>query len=336
MSVSRRALFIGGTGNLSYDCSLRALDQGWDLSHINRGVSGRHVTGARVLRADARDEDNVRSVVGSTNWDVVVDFISFEPDQVERARRVFEGRTGQYVFISSASCYVKPPLGGPLTEDTPLGNPYWEYSRSKIISERYLTRAQRESGFPVTIVRPSHTYGATWIPSWFGSTGFTTAARMAAGMEIPVFGNGSTRWTLTHARDFAVGLVGLMGNAGAIGTTVQVTGDDAPDWNSLYATLADLLGAEFRPVYIPVEFIATHDPGFAERLLGDKAYDTVFDCSRLKSLVPAFSPSVSLKTGLKESLKWHRQSPERMRPDPVLNARLDALIRVWRDLSDSA
>ncbi|HAE23328.1 MAG TPA: NAD-dependent dehydratase [Spirochaetaceae bacterium] len=325
-----RALFIGGTGNLSYDCSLRALDEGWELWHLNRGSSLRTVHGVHTLRADARDETLMPAVLGSGAWDVVVDFISFDPEQLSRARKVFEGRCAQFIFISSASCYHKPPLGGPIREDTPLVNPYWDYARRKIACEEYLAEAIAK-GFPATIVRPSHTYGATWIPSLFGSADYTTAARMQEGKEILVFGDGNARWTLTHARDFALGLVGLMGNAHALGQTVQIMGDAAPSWNEIYGTLARLLGVKPRFLYAPRDFIASHDPGFAERLLGDKGYDTTFDCSKLKSLVPGFLPCVSLEQGLQESLMWFGGHPERMRVDAGLSARMDAVISAWKD-----
>lgn len=324
-----RALFIGGTGNLSYDCSLRALEEGWELWHLNRGSGGRAVPGARVLRADARDEALLRSVIGSGDWDVVVDFISYDPEQTERARRVFEGRTGQYVFISSASCYHKPPSGGPIGEGTPLLNPYWEYSRLKIASEAYLQGAMRE-GFPVTIVRPSHTYGSTWIPSLFGSADYTTAARMLAGREILVYDDGAARWTLTHAEDFALGLAGLMGNRRAIGLAVNVMGSEAPTWNEIYGTLAELLGVEARLAYAPRDFIAARDPGFAERLLGDKGYDTVFDTTLLRDLVPGFKQSLRLRDGLRKSLMWYAGRPERCVADPALDRRMDAVIEAWR------
>jgi nucleoside-diphosphate-sugar epimerase len=270
------------------------------------------------------------AVLGSGAWDVVVDFISFDPEQLSRARKVFEGRCAQFIFISSASCYHKPPLGGPIREDTPLVNPYWDYARRKIACEEYLAEAIAK-GFPATIVRPSHTYGATWIPSLFGSADYTTAARMQEGKEILVFGDGNARWTLTHARDFALGLVGLMGNAHALGQTVQIMGDAAPSWNEIYGTLARLLGVKPRFLYAPRDFIASHDPGFAERLLGDKGYDTTFDCSKLKSLVPGFLPCVSLEQGLQESLMWFGGHPERMRVDAGLSARMDAVISAWKD-----
>lgn len=330
-----RALFIGGTGNLSYDCSLRALDEGWELWHLNRGSSLRTVQGAHTLRADARDETLMHAVVGSGSWDVVVDFISFDPEQLSRARKVFEGRCAHYIFISSASCYHKPPLGGPIREDTPLKNPYWDYARRKIACEEYLGEAIKK-GFPATIVRPSHTYGATWIPSLFGSADYTTAARMLQGKEILVFGDGKARWTLTHARDFALGLVGLMGNTHALGHTLQIMGDEALSWNDIYGTLARLLGVKPQLVYAPLDFIASHDQGFAERLLGDKGYDTVFDCSKLKAMVPGFLPSVRLEQGLQESLMWFGAHPERMRADSSLSARMDAVITAWKERGGAA
>ncbi|MBN1518569.1 MAG: NAD-dependent epimerase/dehydratase family protein [Spirochaetales bacterium] len=328
--MSRKALFLGGTGNLSRDAALRALDEGWELWLANRGTSNRDVAGARTLSVDARDSDALRQALKDGAWDSVVDFISYQPAHV-RAVLGALGNVGQYVFISSASCYHKPPLGGPIREDTPLANPFWAYSRDKIRCEEALNAYARAPGsVPVTVVRPSHTYGETWIPSIFGSASFAAAARLLAGKPMLVHGDGTARWTLTHARDFAVGLVGVMGNNGAHGQAVHITGDSAPTWTDIYRTLGRLLGAEASFAFVPADFIAEQDPGFAERLLGDKGWDTVFDNTKLKALVPGFSSSVTLEQGLAESLAYYRAHPELMVGDPGLDVRLDAVIAAWR------
>ncbi len=318
-----RILYIGGTGNLSRDCSLRALAEGHELWHLNRGTRPeRAVEGARLLRADADDEDAVRAALGTLRFDAVVDFIAYNPAQVERDIRLFSGRTSQYVFISSASACRKPAVHHVITESTPLENPFWDYSRAKIACECVLENAWRETGFPVTVVRPSHTYGTGWIPTAWTSSDFTVAARMLAGREVPVHGDGQSLWTLTHARDFAAGLVGLLGNPAAVGESVLVTGDEVLSWEAIHRTLAAALGVEPRIVHVPSDFIAAVDPEMGQHFLGDKAWSAVFDCSKLKRLVPGFRTTVPFHAGLRESVDWFMADPARR----TVNARVDAVI----------
>lgn len=325
-----RVLFIGGTGNLSYDSSLRALAVGHEVYHLNRGKrSNKKIDGVTTLTADVGDEAAVRAALGSLEFDAVVDFIAFTRDQVERDLRLFRGRTAQYVFISSASVYRKPPVNQVITEATPLHNPHWQYSRDKIACERLLDAEWKDRGFPVTIVRPSHTYSAGWIPTAWTSSDFTVASRMLAGKEIVVHGDGQSLWTLTHTRDFAVGLVGLLGNPAAIGEAVQITGDEALTWESIYRTVAAILGVEPRLVHIPSDFIASVDPDLGQGFLGDKTYTALFDCSKLKRLVPDFRTTIPFHQGVRESIEWLLADPSRQKMNAETDAAIEKVLAAW-------
>lgn len=326
-----RVLFIGGTGNLSWDCSLRALKQGIELYHLNRGTrQDKRVEGVRVLTADINDEAAAQAALGKFEFDAVVNFIAYKPEQVERDIRLFSGRTAQYLFISSASAYRKPAVNHVITEATPLINPAWGYSRDKIACERVLDAAWRETGFPATIVRPSHTYGLGWIPTTWTSADFTVAARLIAGKEIIVHGDGQSLWTLTHTRDFAVGLVGLLGNPAAIGEAVQITGDEALTWESIHRTIASILAAEPRIVHIPSDFIAAVDPEIGQHFLGDKTWSSVFDCSKLKRLVPEFRTTVPFHQGVRESIEWRLADPARQAINEKTDALIERILAAWK------
>jgi nucleoside-diphosphate-sugar epimerase len=332
-----RVLFIGGTGNLSYDSSLRALVVGHELYHLNRGTrEGRKIAGVTTLTADVGDEDAVRSVLGKLEFDAVVDFIAYTKEQVERDLRLFRGRTGQYVFISSASAYRKPPVHQVITEATPLHNPHWQYSRDKIACERFLENEWKDRAFPITIVRPSHTYGLGWIPTAWTSSDFTVAARMLAGKEIIVHGDGQALWTLTHTRDFAVGLVGLLGNPAAIGEAVQITGDEILTWESINRTIAAILGVEPRIVHIPSDFIAAVDPDLGQHFLGDKTYSAIFDCSKLKRLVPDFRTTIPFHQGVRESIEWIRADQARQKVSAQMDAVIERVLAAWHRAMQAA
>ncbi len=325
-----RVLFIGGTGNLSYEASLRALDRGIELFHLNRGSRpDRAIPGLCTLHADVRDRDALERVLSGLRFDAVVDFIAYTPEDVARDIELFRDRAAQYVFISSASVYRKPGTGQVITESTRLHNPYWGYARAKIACERRLEAEGAASGFPYTIVRPSHTYGRGWIPSAFSSGSFTVPARILAGKEIVVPGDGQTLWTITHARDFSVGLLGLLGRAEAIGEAFQITGDEALTWDAIHLALARALGKEARIVHIPSEFIARANPAMGERLLGDKAWSSVFDCAKLKRLVPEFRTTVSLAEGLRESLAWLFEDDSRRIIDTETDAAIERILATW-------
>ncbi|PKL26708.1 MAG: NAD-dependent dehydratase [Spirochaetae bacterium HGW-Spirochaetae-3] len=330
-----RLLVIGGTGNISYEFTEASIARGFDTIILTRGTRSAP-DGASVIMADASIPAEVVSATKGMTFDAVVDFLCYEPDRAASSVEAFNGRTGQYVFISSASAYQKPPLSHVIDERTPLMNPFWAYSRDKIACERVFMDAYRSRGFPVTIVRPSHTYGRTWIPTAFVSSDFTVAARMLAGKEIIVPGDGQSLWTLTHARDFAVGLVGLLGRAEAVGEAFTIAGDETHTWDAIHRIVGDALGARPRIVHVPSEFIAAVDAAMGERLLGDKAYSAVFDCSKLRRLVPEFRTTVPLERGIIESVEWRRADPSRMAVDGLMDERIENILAAWKKAMDAA
>lgn len=319
-----QALFIGGTGIISSACSALAVERGIDLTLLNRGTSIRPApAGARVARADIRDRQAVREALGSKEFDVVVQWVAYTADEVERDLELFRGRTGQYVFISSASVYQTPPERLPVTESTPLDNPYWQYSRDKIACEERLVRAHREEGFPVTIVRPSHTYDRTKPPI---RGGYTMIDRMRRGMPVVIAGDGTSIWPVLHHTDFARGFVGLMGRSEAIGEAFHITSEELITWNQIYAAIARAAGVELDAVHVPSECIARFDPEWGASLLGDKAHSMIFDNSKIRSLVSDFSPSIPFSHGAEEIIAWFDGDPARRQVDAAFDARLDAII----------
>jgi nucleoside-diphosphate-sugar epimerase len=319
-----KALFIGGTGVISSACSKLALERGIELYLLNRGQSVRPVpAGARVLRGDVRDPPAVRAALGNLSFDAVVDWIAFTSEHVEADLDLFRGRTSQYVFISSASAYQTPPAALPVTESTVLDNPFWQYSRAKIACEERLVRAYREEKFPVTIVRPSHTYDCTTVPM---DGGWTTVDRMRRGQRVIVHGDGTSLWTLTHHADFARGFVGLLGNAHAIGEAVHITSDEWLTWNQIFETIARAAGTEARIVHVPSDVIADYDPNWGAGLLGDKSHSMVFDNTKIKRLVPDFVCCVSFSRGAGEILAWYDADPARRKVDEDFNRLCDRIL----------
>ncbi|CAM3801486.1 SDR family oxidoreductase [Deinococcus frigens] len=319
-----KVLFIGGTGIISSACSALALAQGMELYLLNRGESSRPVPdGAKVLRGDIRDPGSVRQALGELDFDVVVDWVAFTPEHIETDLELFAGRTRQYVFISSASAYQKPLGHLPITESTPLHNPFWQYSRDKIACEDRLTRAYREEGFPMTIVRPSHTYDRTLLPM---DGGWTVVDRMRRGKPVIVHGDGTSLWTLTHHRDFAVGFVGLLGRPAVIGEAVQITGDEWLTWNQIFEHVAHAAGTKAQIVHVPSEVIAAFAPGWGAGLLGDKAHNAVFDNTKIKRLVPEFRATIPFARGVQEVLAWYDADPARQVVDAELDRLMDEII----------
>lgn len=308
-------LFLGGSGQISAACVPRALEQGMDVTVLNRGTTTLRELpdGVEVLHADLRQPQTVRDVLGGREFDVVAEFLAFTPEHVRTDIDLFEGRTGQYVFISSASAYEVPPTRLPVTESTPLVNPFWEYSRRKAASEEALMTAHAEHGFPVTVVRPSATYDRTRIPS---PGGWTDAERMRSGQNVLVVGDGTTAWTVTHSRDFAVGFVGLLGRTDAVGESFHITSDFAPTWNEIYATLGSILEVEPLLVHVPAEDFAAVDEEFGASLLGDKAHPRVFDNTKIKTFVPEFEATTTPEEGFSESIEWRLADPSRLGADP--------------------
>ena len=322
-----KALFIGGTGNISSACSQLALERGVELYLLNRGQSLRPLPeGARVINADIRDPNAVREALGSMSFDVVADFIAFTPQHIETDLQLFCGRTGQYLFISSASAYQTPPATLPVTEAAILDNPVWQYSRDKAACEERLLRAYREEKFPFTVVRPSHTYSAVYVPvhgNW------TTIDRMLRGLPVIVHGDGTSLWTLTHSSDFAKGFVGLMGNSHAIGEAYHITSDEWLTWNQIHEILASAAGVQPELVHVPSDLIAVYDPIWGESLLGDKAHSFILDNSKIKRVVPDFVCTTPFSRGAEEIIAWHRADPARQQVDENFNAICERILRAY-------
>jgi nucleoside-diphosphate-sugar epimerase len=325
-----RVLFIGGTGVISAASAERAVAVGHRLTVLNRGSETRRPIpeAVEVLSADIRDPASVRAALGSRTFDVVVDFVAFTADHVAADIALFTGRTAQYVFISSASAYQKPPAQLPVLESTPLRNPFWQYSRDKIACEDLLVRAYREDGFPATIIRPSHTYDRTMIAL---TGGWTDIARMRAGKPVVVHGDGTSLWTLTHSSDLAKALVGLLGRPQAVGDSFTITSDEYLPWNEIYEIFARAAGAPApRLVHIASDTIAAAAPDLGPSLLGDKSHSVVFDNSKVKALVPEFICTVPLTLGARQVLNWFDSHPAQQLVDERLSATFDQLIAAAR------
>jgi nucleoside-diphosphate-sugar epimerase len=324
MRQKMKVLFIGGTGLISSACSELAIERGVDLFILNRNQSGKYPLpqGARLLVGNVHgDEAALAQLLERHAFDVVVDWIAFTPEDIERDLRVFIGRTGQFVFISSASAYQKPPRHYLITEETPLENPFWEYSRSKIACEERLMQARQEQAFPVTIVRPSHTYGPSQIPLCMNSWQhpYTAIDRMKRGRQIIVPGDGTSLWVLTWNGDFAKGFLGLLGNQKAIGEAYHITSDEVLTWNQIYREAGRALGVDPQIVHVPSDLIAAYNPDAVGSLIGDKANSAVFDNSKIKALVPDFQCSVSWSEGVHRVLAWFQADPSRQSIDERLN-----------------
>jgi nucleoside-diphosphate-sugar epimerase len=313
-------LFIGGTGIISSGCAKRlALEPNVKLSFFSRGKSTRSVPeGVELIPGDIRDPASVRAAIGTRRFDVVVDWVAFTTAHVQADIEAFRGKTGQYVFISSASAYQTPPASLPVTESTPLKNSYWQYSRDKIACEELLIRAYRDTDFPATIVRPSHTYDCRCLPV---EGGYTVIDRMRKGKPVIVHGDGTSLWVLTHHDDFAKGFNGLLGNPRAIGEAFHITSDELLTWNQIHETLARAAGAEAKLVHVPSEVIATYDAGWGAGLLGDKAHSMIFDNTKVKRLVPGFVATIPYEVGAREVMAWYDADPSRR----AVNAEFDAL-----------
>ena len=319
-----KMLFIGGTGIISSACSALAVERGMDLYLLNRGQSERPVPeGARVVVADIRDPESVKQVLKNEEFDVVVDWVAYVQQHIEVDLDLFRGCTDQYVFISSASAYQTPPVSQPVTESTILDNPFWDYSQAKIECEQRLVRAYREEKFPITIVRPSHTYDRTMLPV---HGGYTVIDRMRRGKSVIVHGDGTSIWVLTHNSDFARGFLGLLGNPRTIGYAFQITSDELLTWNQIFEILAKAAGTEAHIVHVPSEVIATFDAEWGAGLLGDKAHSMIFDNSKIKSFVPDFAATIPFAQGAEEIMAWYGADPARRVVDQVFDSLLDRIV----------
>jgi len=330
-----KILIIGGTGTISSAVTRLLVAEGHDLWLLNRGNRRDEVPASVkqvIVDINAHNDDDViATMLGDEHFDVVCEFIGFLPEQVARDIRIFSGHSSQYVFISSASVYNKPVRHHVITEGTTLANPYWEYSRNKIACEELLMKAYREQGFPVTIVRPSHTYCERRVPvSLHGSKGsWQVLKRMMDGKRVIVHGDGSSLWTLTWNEDFAQGFIGLLGNPKAIGEAFQITSDESLSWNQIYQAIADALGVEFRPYHVASDYLAAVAPSEYNcrgNLLGDKAESVVFDCSKLKTIVPGFCATTRFDQGVRKAVAYLKSHPEACIEDPEFDSWCDRVI----------
>jgi nucleoside-diphosphate-sugar epimerase len=329
--MKRKALFIGGTGTISTAITAQLATEGeWELTLLNRGNRSDKVPGnVKVLKADINDEAAVEKLLDGTQWDCVCDFIGFVPAQVERDWRLFRGRTKQYMYISSASAYQKPAVSPFITEGTPMVNPYWQYSRDKIACEDFLMEKHRSEGFPVTIIRPSHTYDDRSVPlGVHGDNGsWQVLKRMLDGKPVIIHGDGTSQWTVTHNTDFAKGFIGLMGNPHALGNAFTITSDETLTWNQIYQTVADILGVELKTVHVASEFLDEVGPyDFRGGLIGDKANTVLFDNSKLKRAVPGFEATVRFEEGVRGTIANILAHPELQQADLVFDAWCDRVI----------
>lgn len=324
-----RILFIGGNGNISWHCTMQALAQNHEVWVLNRGESTQNrrplPAHVKTLHADIQDPQSASKALQGLTFDVVADFICFTPQHAVSDIQLFRGITKHFLFISSASAYQKPLAAAPITESTPLHNPWWEYSRNKIACEEVFLDAYRKGGFPVTIVRPSHTYD-TIIPAAMGSSGWTNSHRMLLGKPTILHGDGTTLWTLTHSEDFARAFVGLLGNPASIGHAFHITSDEWLTWRQISLIVAEALGApEPRFVCVPSEVILQKRPDLGAGLLGDKAWCGIFDNQKIKSFVPGWQARIPFYAGIRQTLAFFNESPDRQMVNQELDAFLDTL-----------
>lgn len=330
-----KALFIGGTGTISSAVSTLATEKGIDLYLLNRGNNTAFVPDkAKVITADINSEAEALKKLEGMTFDVVADFIAFNTEHVERDYRLFRDKTRQYIFISSASAYQKPLSCPHITESTPLSNPHWEYSRNKIACEELLTEKYRSEGFPVTIVRPSHTYGNTSVPVAVhgGKGSFAVVERIRKGKKVVVHGDGSSLWTLTHNTDFAKAFVGLLGNAHALGEAYHITSDESLTWNQIYEIIGSALGVEPKIVHIPTDVLSRLRPELYGGLMGDKAHTVLFDNSKIKRAVPDFAATTRFDQGVRQTLEYIYSHEECRKEDPEFDAWCDKVIESYEEV----
>lgn len=329
-----KALLIGGTGTISTAVSRLLVLRGWDVYVLNRGNRNDVLPeGIHSLQGDVRNEESMRTALGDETFDVVCEFIGFVPEHVSQDIRVFNGRCGQYIYISSASAYHKPVADFRITEGTTLSNPYWKYSRDKIACEQILRQAIEECGFPATIVRPSHTYDERSVPvAVHGNCGsWQVLDRIRQGKPIIIHGDGSSLWTVTHNSDFAKAFVGLMGNPKAIGEAFHITSDESLTWNQIMEMTAHALGKELKVCYVPASILAKAPQyDFTGALLGDKACSVVFDNTKVKKLVPDFICTTPFCKGVQIAVDHILSHPELQKPDPEFDAFSDRLIAAMK------
>ncbi|MCR5510565.1 MAG: SDR family oxidoreductase [Lachnospiraceae bacterium] len=334
-----KILFIGGTGTISMAITRLLASRGDELYLLNRGNRNTDLPdNVKTIIADINDEEDTRKKLEGMTFDCVGEFIGFVPAQLERDYRLFKDKTKQFIYISSASAYEKPPKSYVITEETPLVNPYWEYSRNKIACEDYLMERYEKDGFPVTIVRPSHTYDERSVPLGVHGNGgsWQVVKRIMEGKKVIIHGDGTSLWTITHNSDFAKAYVGLIGNPAAIGEAFQITSDESVSWNCIYGSIAEALGTELHPYYVASETLAElGDYDFTGSLIGDKSNSVVFDNSKVKKLVPDFKAEISADQGIKMTVKYVLDHPEFQQDDPEFDAWCDRVIETLENAKAS-
>lgn len=331
-----KVLFIGGTGIISSACVRLAAARGMTVTLLNRGRRSAEIpAGVETITADVGQPEQVAAALAGRTFDVVADFIAYSTKNVERDLKLFRGKTGQYLFISSASAYEKPPSSYRITEATPLVNPYWQYSRDKAACEAQLMDEYRQNGFPATIVRPSLTYGDTLIPLAINSWGksWTVVDRMLRGKRVIVHGDGTALWVTTHNTDFAKGFVGLFGNTKAVGEAFHITSDEVLTWNEFYQIVGEVAGAEVKYAHIPTDTLMAFDPGMEGGLLGDKAWCTVFDNSKIKKFVPGFKAEVTFRQGMERTIGRFQADPSLQAVDAEFNQWCDKVIAAYEQVA---
>ena len=325
-----KVLFIGGTGNISTSVSRFCVEKGIELYLLNRGTRSVEIPGAKVITGDITSPDTT-AAVKNLNWDCVVNWIAFNVIDIERDINLFRNKTKQYIFISSASVYQKPPSHPVITESTPLYNPVWDYSQNKIACEERLNKAYRNENFPITIVRPSLTFDMV-IPLIMGAwTEYTIIDRMKKGKKVIVHGDGTSLWTITHATDFAKGFVGLIGHQQAIGHPFHITSDEILTWDQIYQAAAEAAGVKANIIHIPSDFISKVESSLTGSLLGDKCYSVIFDNTKIKTFVPDFKCVIPFSEGIKKTLAWFEADPKRMIIKKESNEMIDRIIKAYED-----
>jgi nucleoside-diphosphate-sugar epimerase len=325
-----KILFLGGTGNISVECAALLHERGHEILVLSRGRNP-VPAGYRAIVADRKDAAAMRAALKGVQPEVVINFLGYDLPEVQADYELFNGAVRQYVFISSTVIYAKPPQRLPLTEDAPVGNPWWDYAQKKLACEQWLRECHRVAGFPVTIVRPSHTYSKAWIPNPISSGSYTFAARLEQGKPVFIHDDGESPWTLTAAADFALGLAGLVGNTKAIGEAFHITSDEVLTWNQIYAEIAAALGVKSpQIVKVPTDFICQVAPQLTGTLKGDKAHPGVFDNAKIKRFVPEFRCAKPFRAGVRESVSWLRAHPEQQNRKPELDEMIEKVIAAWQ------
>lgn len=324
-----KVLFIGGTGIISTEVSKLCVKNGIDLHLLNRG-NRVNIEGAKTIKCDISDIDNSKEVLKNYNWDVVVNWIAFNKDDINRDVALFTGKTKQYIFISSASAYQKPPTTPFITESTPLRNPFWQYSRDKIACEDTLVKAYRNENFPITIVRPSHTYDKVIPVPIGGWNEYTIVERIKKGEKIIVPGDGTSLWSLTHSKDFAKGFVGLLGLKQAIGESFHITSDESLTWNQIHEIIADAVNAKPNIVHISSDFIGKYDDHLRDGLLGDKSNSVIFDNSKIKKYVPDYIATIPFCMGIRDTINWFEEDTTRQEINNESNDLINRIISDYK------